>query len=128
MVLAAKSLPKIQPFGGRFQKRRFSENPYKTLAVRTKIEVQILKKLKKIVKKSIPRYPQNKYRNKHSKNWFGDPFWDPKPLQNRGRILLKNMLKKEAKKSRNLEAGPGAPWEVYPSPAHLQVGVLEAIY
>ena len=43
-VLTSKNLLKIQPFGCPLQRRRFSENPYKTLAVRTKIKVRAWKK------------------------------------------------------------------------------------
>ena len=98
--MASKNQHKIQPFGGRFQKRRFSENPYKTSPVRTKIKVRTSKKIKKIVEKSIPRSPPKKHRKKLSKSWFWHQFWAPKPLQNPRKILSKTMFEKEAKKKR----------------------------
>ena len=95
-----KNLFKIQPFGCPLQRRRFSENPYKTLAVRTKIKVRALKKTFKNTKKSIPSCPPKKHRKKHSQNWFWHPFWAPKAFQNAKKIHSKTMFEKEAKKKR----------------------------
>ena len=110
--MTSKNLLKIQPFGCPLQRRRFSENPYKTLAVRTKIKVRALKKTFKNTKKSIPRCPPKKHRKKHSQNWFWHQFWPPKPLQNPRKILSKTMFEKEAKKKRkNCPQDPT--WEIH---------------
>ena len=47
VVLAFENAPQIEGFVSTFQKHRFSENRYKTLAVRTKIKVRIKKKQKR---------------------------------------------------------------------------------
>jgi len=94
VVLAAKSLPKIQPFGGRFQKRRFSENPYKTLAVRTKIEVRIQKKLKKNREKIDSKIPSKKI----SKKTFQKLVWGPILGSKTPPESRKNPFKKHVKK------------------------------
>ena len=48
VALASQNGPQIQIFFKLFRKPRLGENPYKTLAVRRKIKVRILKNHQKI--------------------------------------------------------------------------------
>ena len=86
VVLASQNGSKMKHFFKLFRKRRFGENPCKTLAVRSKIKVRASRKSKKFTKKSIQERTRPKHRKKPAKNWFWPPFRLPKTSQNRSNI------------------------------------------
>ena len=78
--------PKIDDFSTIFPKRRFCINPYKTLAVRTKIKVRTCKNHAKSSKNRCRNHDRKKHRKKPLKNRFWPPLWPPKSSQNRSEI------------------------------------------
>ena len=94
--MTSKNLLKIQPFGRPLQRRRFSENPYKTLAVRTKIKVRALKKLKKTPKNRFQDALKKKIAKNTSKTGLGTHLG----LQNPSKIQEKTFEKRREKKLR----------------------------
>ena len=109
-VLASKNDAKIELCFNVFRKRRFCENPYETLAARTKIKVRSVNKSRKIANKSIRKRTRKTHRKQFPKIRFFQQFWLPKTSQNRSK-MAKNRSAKRCK-AKPVSRRYGTCWQI----------------